>query len=301
MVSTHRSRSNLPHGCVAETPTHHLVGLWDLSPLSLLNRMRGYIERSLIFSACILPAFWITMRAINAQALPIKKRLNQCGLWLFGFAVCISPMLPVPATSSLYVYFPSVFVVGSLLTVCRSSSHWPRKNHIPLRRLGVILLLIFSFSIPISWHRGMKSYQQHRHTLDWAQTISQHLDSHPSDTIAVYYNPADFVGKINETDFTFLQMALHLQGNVVRVVPNPAQADLDWPAFDLKRDQGSESAGKLQPRLQNNKAGEPFSGNVSPTTADQDGRIRAVVPIAEPVFPNFKSASGLPLPPSVLP
>jgi hypothetical protein len=28
---------------------------------------------------------------------------------------------------------------------------------------------------------------------------------------------------------------------------------------------------------------------------------RAVVPIAEPVFPNFKSASGLPLPPSILP
>ncbi len=228
----------------SEAPSYYK---WNISPLFLLNNARGYLERSLILSIVVIPAFWAIMpRNPREQSALLLSRKFQVAFWLLGFIITIGPMLPVPSKSNLYAYFPSIFVVGALVTLCKSTSRWPDVNHLPVKRILFVTILILGLALPVSWVRGLASYRHNRHVLDWSRTISSTLKSEHAKTIVINFDTQEFTQtKLSPLDFTFLEMSLHLHGVNVRVVTNPQHPASDWPTFDLIQYPDHERIGRL--------------------------------------------------------
>jgi hypothetical protein len=223
---------------------------WDPSPAALLSHARSYATRSLAFAALVVPTLWFVMPRREHETASVSRReaLIAAGLCALGFAAAIAPMLPVPFKSNLYAFFPGIFVVGGILSLCRLSRRWPAPGSLPLRRTLAVIALMAVVTCPLAWHQGLATYRHNHHVLAWAETLSGQLPQGEPASVVVRYSPEVFADThLEERDFAFLRMVLALEERDFQILVNPDSPGPDWPVFELHPDSDGGLLGVLTP------------------------------------------------------
>ncbi len=220
----------------------------NLSFSALIHNAHSYLSRSLLFSSLLLPLLWWALPGAGHRPVTaLRVRIIQLLGWFLGFVILIGPMLLIPFRSNLYVFLPSVFVVGSIVWFWKTTSHWPLGNRLS-RRMIILTLVLIIVACPVSWVDGYNSYQFHRHTLDWARTVNLALGENSTHAIVVTYDETQFAGRwLTPMDFIYLEAALGLQGRHVRVRVNPGRMKRSCPVFHLSPADNDLTLGELQP------------------------------------------------------
>jgi hypothetical protein len=219
-----------------------------LSPANLFHNLAGYLERSLLFSVILLPALgWALAGTDRGRGIPARRRVIQLFGWLLCFLLALAPTILLPLRSSLYVYGPSVFVVGALVWFWKTSPRWPADRRVGGRIVAVLALLVI-VSIPVAWGIGRQEVQLHGHTMDWARVIDRAMADRPASAAVIRYDETEFAGtRLTERDFHFLGLALDLMGRPIRILVNPHRPEPDAPVFILHRSADDPVLGRLQP------------------------------------------------------
>lgn len=218
---------------------------WNFNPLFLMRNTISYMERSMIFSGLLIPLFWLLLPK-RRDPTPVQGRSSRyVFVWLIAFAVALAPMVAVPSRSNLYAFFPSVFVVGAIISLFRMTSKWPQMDR-SLNRCLVLMLVLMLVAAPISWSRGIQFHKRHRHVLDWTNIIANTLQKDRQTTVAIIYEPEAFAeSRLEPRDFTFLEMALRLKGLDANIVVNPKDVSVSYSCFRLEGGDNKDSVGTL--------------------------------------------------------
>jgi hypothetical protein len=214
----------------------------DFSPAVLARNFAGYLSRSLLYSALLVPAFFLRPRPATpthpAPARVSRGRAVAVGLLLF--ALTVAPELAVPSRSSLYAFFPSAFVTATLAALLAGSGRWPRRRS-ELRGLLVMLAVVGALVAPIAWGRGA-SVARGGTVYRWSRAIADRvaLDRHP--VVALRYDPAAVELSAKNLDLVRMGVGLMLR-RPVTIEANPQRPPPRSWTFELFPGRGGEQPG----------------------------------------------------------
>jgi hypothetical protein len=217
---------------------------------TIFRHLRAFIERSLIFSALLIPAFFI--RQVVQHRPVVRKHTHEklvSWYWILAvgfllFCLAIAPTVAVPAKSNLYGFFPSMFIVGTMVALLSYSRQWPNSRQ-ERKTLLIIMVILGVIVAPVGWMRGQE-VKEHAYIYDWSKVIAESIGSDSPQEILIHYDPSAIT--LQPVDFDYLTMAVSLRiKQPVALVINPHTKNTNniWN-FEILPAEGSRIKGKIK-------------------------------------------------------
>jgi hypothetical protein len=239
-------RSNSQAMTMATAPSYYKI---SFSLKTILRHLHAFIERSLIFSALLIPAFFL--RQIAKRPTVARNRTHRehvswywtvvCGFLLFSLA--IAPMVAVPSKSNLYGFFPSIFIVGTMVTLLSYSRQWPNSRQ-ELTRL-LIMMIVLSFIVaPVGWIRGQE-IKERAYIYDWSQEIYTVIRDDKPEEIEIRYNPSAITLRPVDFDYLTMTMNLRMQQPITLLINPDTESKNKW-SFEILPAEESRIKGRIK-------------------------------------------------------
>lgn len=236
---------SISHAMTPETaPSFYKL---TFSPQDIVYHLYSYIERSLTLSALLIPAFYLKKWRLHQQRRIIGKRLlwyHSVSIGFLLFCISIAPMVVISTKSNLYAFFPSIFVVGVMVSLLIYNRRWPCRRH-DLKEILIMMIVLGVIITPIAWEQELGWIHRNEHIYKWSWTIYNHIKEHKPSEIVLLHNP-DLV-ELKQKDFIYLDIGLSLlMQQHVSIVNNPQpQKNNEW-TFEIIPEIDSERKGKIR-------------------------------------------------------
>ena len=206
----------------------------DFSPAVLARNLAGYLSRSLLYSALLIPAFFLLPRTADAPSRrrpPRVPRGRAVAVGLLLFVVAVAPELAVPSRSSLYAFFPSVFVTATLAALLAGSGRWPARRS-GLKGLLAMMAAVGLVVAPIAWARG-SSVDRGGAIYRWSRAIADQVARDRDPVVALRYAPG--VVELKPKNLELLRMGVSLiLRRPATIEANPRQESPRSWKFELR-------------------------------------------------------------------
>lgn len=182
----------------------------------VLDHIRFYAERSLNLSGLIVVAVMAAFMAGRGQFRPrhIQTGWDRTAKTIiagtFLFLVAAAPILALPGWSDLYGYFPSMFIVVTMVAVLSLSRIWPARRS----ALSALLISMVALSViiaPTVLAKCRRQVQENRYIYDSCLSVKAQLNREDIPRCVLLRKPAEWsAAGLSEPEFSYFCMGVGL-------------------------------------------------------------------------------------------